>query len=117
MLDPKAIIATIQSAMNQVQGAHSSLSGEFAAGVSGSNLSGSDSASSVMDATSSSCRQMMDQMEKTFASLQRDLDSHQAMQRQEVPPDFDQPKSDLRDKAARGFPEETPAFLEGKPRL
>ncbi|WP_101505752.1 DUF6277 family protein [Erwinia sp. B116] len=117
MLDPKAIIATIEAAMSQVQGAHASLSQQFMSGVSGMNLSGSDSASAVMDSTSQSCRQMMEQMEKTFASLQSNLDAHQAMQRQEVTADFNQQKNDLRDTLARGFPAEDPAFLQGKPRL
>ena len=110
MIEAKTILAAVKYAPALTEGVQNSLSGQFTSGVDSQSLSGSDSASAVTDQSSQSCKTMMANMDKTFAALKADLHAHQQMQQQELPQNFTTHKNDLREKPARGFPEEDPDY-------
>lgn len=110
MIEAKTILAAVKSGAALTEGVQNSLSGQFTSGVDSQALSGSDSASAVTGQCSQSCKTMMANMDKTFAALKADLQAYQQMQQQELPQNFTTHKNDLREKPARGFPDEDPGY-------
>jgi len=114
MIDAKTIMDAVKSGFDITQKVQSSLSAQFMAATETLDLPGDSTASAVAGETNNACKAMMAQMDKTFATLKSDLEAHQQMQQQSMPQDFNVAKNDLREKPARGFPDEDPNYQTKK---
>jgi hypothetical protein len=89
MLDPKKIIATIESAMQQATQAQAGLQSSFMSTVPSMAVEGPGNAAGVMSAIAQACQDMAAKMEGTRQVMDADVAAHQAAQAAQQPADFD----------------------------
>jgi Tfp pilus assembly protein PilN len=110
MIDAKTIMDAVKSGVAITQKVQNSISEQFTAATETLDLPGDSTSSAVVAGSSNACKAMMAKMDSTFTALKGDLQAHQQMQQQSMPQDFTVGKNDLRDKPARGFPDENPTY-------
>ncbi|WP_455845871.1 DUF6277 family protein [Pantoea agglomerans] len=106
MIKASVIMDAVKSGIAISQNVQSSLSEHFSRATQTQHLQGGETAGNIAESSSAACSSMADRMNSTFAALKSDLAAHQQMQQQAMPEDYTVGKHDLRDKPARGFPDE-----------
>lgn len=117
MLDPKKFQAFIASGTKSAQAAQQELLAPFLHGIETMELSGADTARTIINNVNQTCKQMLDEMNSVFSGLQENVDAHQKMQKEERPKDFDSAMRDLRDTLATGFPQEMKQLFDKLPKI
>jgi hypothetical protein len=106
MLDPKEILASIQSSLNSSNAMQSSTTAAFNAGVPGMNIAGPANAALVIGGVQNAVNSMVENMNGIKKSIDDQLEAHQKMQKAETTQEFNVNMEDLRPTDAAGFPRE-----------
>lgn len=117
MLDPKKFQSFIVSGTKTMQASQQELLTPFLQGIEKLEVSGAESARTIINSVNESCKQMMEEMNSIFSGLQQDVDAHQKMQKAERPKDFESAMRDLRETLATGFPAEMENLFDKIPKI